>query len=209
MDIDALWAAAEGWDWLQDHDHLQVAGCWTFVRDRTPAQAIAAFGMDPATARMLTLDDGVNAFSGRVDQEGNILPWARFGAFGEWTFALESASYLGHKRDGVGRSLFIGTQAAIVWWSPEDCEVGFSEDGRGVVAFEPCMEWSLVGTDPDRFAPQMRELGILPCPDDWHIADRPSRVVHMLAFLTAIADIRLPGDVALGPLLTCGVPAPP
>lgn len=206
MNIDALWAAAGDWDWMQDHRDLGVLGCWTFVRDRTPAQAMAAFGMDPATARMLTFDESFPAFSGRKDQQGNTLPWARFGTFGEWTFALEFESRLGHTRGGVDRSLLIGTQAAHVWWSVEECEVGFSEDGRGVVAFEPCMEWSLVGTEPDRFAPQMRELGIMPCPD---LGDCPPRVIHMLAFLTAIADIRLSEEVALGPLLTCGVPAPP
>jgi hypothetical protein len=70
------------------------------------------------------------------------------------------------------------------------------------------MDWSLTGTDPGRFAPQMRELGLLPRPDDWRTGGYPGRVVHMLAFLTVIAGIRLPEDVARGPLLTCGFPAP-
>ncbi|MFB4318413.1 DUF6461 domain-containing protein [Actinomadura sp. 21ATH] len=202
MTPDALAAVAE-WSWLEGRRRA-LGGFWTFVRGRSVEQAMAAFGADPATARAMTLDGSADEFAGREDGRRRVLPWARFGGYGAWTFVLEDMTDLGMR---AVAALSAGTQAAYVSWTPKvTYEVAFYEHGRCVTAFEPMMEWSLRGDEPERFAQQMRALGIMPRPDDWRTGAYPNGLVHMLAFLTLVAGVRIPEEVAHGPLLTCALP---
>jgi hypothetical protein len=69
-----------------------------------------------------------------------------------------------------------------------------------VTAFEPLRGWERFGTEPDRFAEQMRQVGLrTSIDDDDDVADP---VTGLLEMLTVTLGIWVPRDVALGPLLT-------
>lgn len=73
-------------------------------------------------------------------------------------------------------------------------------DGTTVTAFEPLCGWERFGTEPDRFAEQMREVGLRTNIDDDDDAADP--VTGLLEMLTIALGIWIPRDVALGRLLT-------
>ncbi|KAB8191743.1 hypothetical protein FH608_027605 [Nonomuraea phyllanthi] len=198
--------AEADWAWVSRPMAVGLGGFWTFALNRTPAQVIESFGMDPAAARMMTLEEGMAAYDTRLDEGGRPIPWIRVGTHGKWAFAFEDMTAVG--QHAAGR-LSAGTRAAYISWTPNgDHEVALYEDGRCVVAFEPWMRWSLSGSDPARFEPQMQETGVMPCPEDAGRVHHPSRMVLMLGFLTRVAGLRIPERVARGPLLTCAATTP-
>ena len=70
-----------------------------------------------------------------------------------------------------------------------------------VTSFEPLRAWDRFGTDPDRFLPQMHQVGLSVEEPPQGSAFRDP-VIALLEMLTLALGIRLPREVALGPLLT-------
>jgi hypothetical protein len=200
-------SGAAGWGWVRTAGALALGGCLTFVRDRTPDQVIEAFGMRPEAARMLT----AAAAWDRFPPDGP--PWIRVGESAGWTFAVEEVSLLG-LATGLAARLSAGTEMAQVFWTAKPTtDLRYLADGVLVTAYEPGMEWDRAGRNPDRFLPEMRALGLRverPVPPDRVPGEpRPPRpparqdpLIASLDLLTAALGIRLPEEVALGPLRT-------
>lgn len=197
------------WGWVRQSPDISLGGLLIFVRGSSPQQMIAAYGMNPQAARMMTWAE----ISGSLPPGGP--PWMRAGQAGQWAFTIEVVTQLGLEGD-VARRLSAGTEAVEVCWTAKpNSSVRYLADDVLVTGFEPGMEWGRVGREPDRFLPAMRELGLRvdrPAPPQHPTARgnleeerrRPRRdpVVAALAMLTLTLGIQLPGEVATGPLLT-------
>lgn len=82
-------------------------------------------------------------------------------------------------------------------------------DGDMVTSFEPLLTHYRGGSDPDQFVPQMRQAGLSVEPPDDDADQHPDSAgperdprIALLEMLTLALGIRLPRDVALGPLCT-------
>lgn len=210
--------AEEEWRWVSRRLG-EEGGCLTFVHGARIEHMLAAYGMNAAAATMVTLDQALERFP-QHEPGGDPVPWVRIGASGDWAFAIEPDSLLGST--SVAASASEGTRAAVIHWTPKPNHwVAYYEDGACVIEFEPRMEWSLGGSDPGRFQPQLRELEILERPPppprlpsgkrDIEAIRRQHRdpVLQGLGFLTLAFGVRVPEVTATGPLLTCQRSADP
>lgn len=178
------------------------------MRGALPEQIIEALGMDPAAAQMLP----AATVSEWLLPGGP--PWVRAGRAGNWAFAIEEVTLLG-LTENVARRMSRGTQAVDVFWTAKPSSgVRYLADQTLVTAFEPGMEWDRAGSEPDRFVREMSKTGLRierPAPrlpsrrrdqeeERWH--PRRDPLIASLQMLTLALGIRLPEEVARGPLLT-------
>lgn len=191
------------WDWISG----EIMGCLMFARGVSHERIIEAFGMDPGVARLLPASRIQDELRFPVlDQELRLIhPWIRVGRAGEWGFVLDQVDfdvgYLGR----VARDLSAGTELAMLHWTPTIDYFSYLVDGTEVTSFEPGMCWDRYGTQPDRFLRELSEVGLAvdpPDPGGEFDEDAPNPSVLALEMLTVAFGIRLPADVALGPLLT-------
>lgn len=186
-------AQASGeWDWLEESE-LRLMCALIFARDVTQDQAFEAFDLDPSTARMEDRASGPGHRQVRV------------GRLGAWTFAideeLESLDLALHGKN-VGKRLSAGTEVVMVEWTPKPTEVfEYWADSTLMTKFEPYRACDRHGSEPDRFLPEMRQVGMVTEADD--AAEGPEDdLIAALNLATVALGIRLPGRVAMGPLAT-------
>lgn len=203
------------WEWL-GRERRQETGCLTFARGATPEAVIAAFGMDPASARTLPEAEA------RAELEPAGRPWVRTGQVGEWAFAIEEDWLEGLMTAEMPLSAESDV-ATVSWTAKPTHDLRYLSHGRLTVAFDLGLPWNRAGSDPDRFADAMRRAGLdTERPDHEEYQARvqaqrsrirearrrgetpavPDPVIAGLTVLTLALDIRLPEDVVRGPLLT-------
>jgi hypothetical protein len=210
--------ADEGWLWIRA-GRAAVGGCLTFARLVTPERVIEAFGMDPADAVLLPEAQARRGLPYPDSYPGGLpgCPWIRAGRVGEWAFAIEELSTLGYS-DDAGIRLSAGTEAVVVSWTATINTANYLVDGQEVTSFRPELADDRSGTDPDRFLIQMRQVGLDTgqSPDELLDAARAhelspagapgddyrDEVIAALDMFTLALGIRLPAEVASGPLLT-------
>jgi len=198
--------AGSGWDWISQTNWRDTGGIMMFVRGGTPERVMEAFGMAPRTARLLRARDVFETPYRQEDDSGAVIPWIRVGTAGEWAFAIDESScgYGGYEEDAA-RELSAGTDLAWVTHTMTIDTFDYYRDGTEVTHFDPVLSWQRSGTDPDRFVPAMRQAGFdVDEPPDDDDAELPpgGYVIAVLEMLTIEFGIRLPAEVALGPLLT-------
>jgi hypothetical protein len=204
-------AAASEWDWILDGD-IEIGGSLMFARGVQAERVIEAFGMDPAGAMLRPASRAREAlrYSVRDETLQVIHPWIRAGQAGEWGFAIDesSAGYGGYE-DAAAHELSAGTDVAWFSWTQTIDYFHYLAYGTEVTAFEPGMGWDRFGSEPDRFVSEMRQAGVSadrpvpgsPRPVGAGASGRDPRIAT-LEMLTLALGIRLPVDIALGPLLT-------
>lgn len=183
---------ASEWDWVTEaFPHgLRL----TFVRGATPERLIEEFGADPATARWLTAEVTFETISDS---------WVRVGRTGEWVFSFDNYYFDIGGFSAKAQELSAGTELVhLDSLMGSGCFYYFA-DGDEVTSFEPLTSADRYGTDPDRFVPQMRRVGldVEPPPDDAAPA-RNDPNIAVLEMLTLALGIRLSRGTALGPLRT-------
>jgi hypothetical protein len=187
-------AQASGeWDWLEGIG-LRLGCALIFARDVDQDEVFEAFDLDPSSAQIenWAFDPG----HARV----------RVGRLGAWTFAIDEqmeSLHLAVHGKNVGERLSAGTEVVVVGWTPkpnEDFE--YWADGTLVTRFEPYDAARYrFGSEPDRFLREMRQVGLVTEADD--TAEGPEDyVIATLDLATAALGIRLPEQVAMGPLAT-------
>jgi hypothetical protein len=180
------------WDWMAEaFPHgLRLM----FVRQVSPERVIEAFGANPAAARWLTAD---------VTFETIDHPWVRVGRTGEWVFSFDNCLSGVEEFSPTARELSQGTELARLESLVSSGYFYYFADGEEVTSFEPLMSPWRYGTDPDRFVPQMRQVGldVEPPSDDAAIGESDPNIAA-LQMLTLALGIRLPREAALGPLRT-------
>jgi hypothetical protein len=194
---------ASEWDWILAPG-IKVGGCLMFAKGVSAERVIEAFGMDPDAALLLSASRAGEALPLPVTEVASTThPWVRAGQAGEWAFAIDqSALDIVGYHDRIARGLSSGTELAMFIWTQTIDGFHYLVDGTQVTFFEPLFPSQRFGTEPDRFLAEMRQSG-MPVDsdtDDEYIARNPSIV--LLEMLTLALGIRLPADVALGPLLT-------
>jgi hypothetical protein len=182
-------------------------GCLMFARGVSAERVIEAFGMDPDMARLLPASRASEALRLPVgDDVRTIHPWVRAGRTGEWSFAIDqSALDIVGYHDRIAGKLSAGTDLAMLQWTLTIDNFRYLVDGIEVTSFEPLGSFERFGTEPDRFVRAMRQAGLPvdpPDPDASFAEDDADPRILTLQMLTAALGIRLPGNVALGPLLT-------
>jgi hypothetical protein len=179
------------WDWLRNV-YIQL----TFARGVSPERVIEAFGSDPADARLLTQDEA-------NDDPG--FPFARFGRSGEWAFALDDGCADPWESQRIETALSAGTEVVTYEINPARNYFRYYADGIEVTSFEPLLAHERYGSDPDRFVPLMRQVGLRTdlADDDDDFRD-PS--IALLEMLTLAFGIRLSLEESAGPLLTVRPP---
>ena len=189
------------WGWIRDPD-FTIGGCLLFARGASADQVIQAFGMDPAAAVLLPLDRSSDALRYPVmDERLNVLhPWIRAGRDGEWGFAVSQGSVNVFELSAAARELSAGTDVATFQWTLTIDNFKYLADGTVVTAFEPLLSHERTGTEPDRFLPLMKLVGLMADPDDDDLTLDPR--TSLLEILTMGLGIRLTSDVVRGPLLT-------
>jgi hypothetical protein len=187
---------------------MEIGGSLVFVRGVSAERVIEAFGMDPARALLLPASEADEALRYPVWDTSTgttVHPWIRVGRSAEWTFAIDPSLMAASQTQGAVRELSLGTEAAWFSWNPNISYFRYFADGVLVTAFEPLLASDRQGSDPDRFLDQMRRAGLDPdpIPDDAPVPDvLPDYRIGLLDMLTLALGIRLPREVALGPLLT-------
>ena len=184
-------AQASGeWDWLRE-SALRLGCALIFARDVDQDEMFEAFDLDPSSAQM---EDWVfDPYHARV----------RVGRLGAWTFAidedLESLDLALHGKN-VGQRLSAGTEVVVVEWTPKPTEIfEYWADGTWVTTFEPYRAYDRLGSEPDRFLREMRQVGMVTEADE--DAEGPQDdLIAILDLVTLALGIRLPEQVAMGPL---------
>jgi hypothetical protein len=183
---------SDEWDWLEE-SALRLGCALIFARDVTEDEVFEAFGLDPSSARM---EDWVEDANHRQ---------VRVGRFGAWTFAIDEwmeSLDLTVRGKNVGKRLSAGTEAVVISWTPkpnEDFE--YWADGTLVTRFEAYRVCDRDGSEPDRFLREMRQVGMVTEADD--AAEGPEDdLIATLDLVTLALGIRLPEQVAMGPLAT-------
>jgi hypothetical protein len=184
------------WDWVYETALGAIGGTFTFARGASPEQMMTAFGMNPARARLVPASDVAQALHDPdwLRTEPPEHPWIRVGVAGEWGFALDesSAGYGGYEHAPAG------TEAVLLTHTQTIDDFRYADDGTLVTSFEPGM-LDRYGTEPDRFVEQMRQVGLPATIGDDRAVDP---MIALLQMLTVALGIRVPRDLALGPLLT-------
>lgn len=202
------------WGWVRQVDGLKIGGCLTFTRCVSPERMIEAFGMDLAGAEVLSEAAAQERFP-----PGDP-PRIRVGRSGDWAFAIEELTLVG-SLEHVARDLSAGTESVTVDWTAKPTStVKYFADGVLMTTFEASTPSYRTGLEPDRFAAEMRQAGMRteprepqpPPSREEYLARRRNLaelrrnyrdpVIVALAMLTLALGIRVPGEVARGPLLT-------
>jgi len=201
---------AEQSDWGWTGGKASIAFDLVFVRDAPVERVVEAFGMSPAAARLIPLagDDKPYRYMVRDDRLGaNYAPWIRAGRVGAWTFAV-GPLLADVFNDDPGMPVIDAVRALSRGGAAVRCEFNikmdglwYFEDGVEVTWFEPLRSYDRRGSEPDRFVPQMRQAGLAVDPDEVGDPDRDVRL-RALQMLTLALGIRVPAEVACGPLLT-------
>lgn len=191
------------WEWVRE-TALDIGGSFTFARGTSADQVMKAFGMKPAHARLLPLSRAREAL--RYPERGVYPPdhpWIRLGVVGEWGFAIDesSAGYGGYEEDAA-LELSAGTDAVLFTHTAGPDAFQYYVDGIEVTGFQLSVAWDRDGTDPDRFLPQMRLAGLELDSEGDLEEDFRDPMIALLDMLTLALGIRLPHEVAFGPLLT-------
>ena len=190
------------WDWVRE-TALDIGGSFTFARGASPEQIMRAFGMNPARARLVAASDVAQALhdSDWLRTEPPEHPWIRVGVAGEWGFALdESTAGYGGYEDDAAAALAASTDVVLLTHTQTIDYFSYSAGGTATTSFEPG-GLDLYGTEPDRFVEQMRQVGLRTAIGD-AVDDAVDPVIAVLRMLTIALGIRVPRDLALGPLLT-------
>jgi hypothetical protein len=201
------------WSWIRTGDY-EVAGGLTFARAATPHEVIEAFGLDPSRAVLVPEEQLDQALRYPVfDEQARLIgPFIRTGRYGEWAFAIERIPT--HHRGEVGRRLSYRAEAVAMLWTPTINNAWYFVDGEQVTSFQPEMARYRYGSDPDRFVAQMRATGVdlaehtgeedveEESADSEPAEDYADPVLATLDMFTLALGIRLPAEVAEGPLLT-------
>jgi hypothetical protein len=180
------------WDWIQEE--YPIAFRLTFVRGARPERVIEALRADPAHALTLSADETLETLS----------HWARVGRSGEWAFMFDYCKIKISEFEGIASHLSEGAEVVLLESNPNIGYFWYYADGVEVTSFEPSLSAWRDGSDPDRFVPQMRQVGLEVDPpaddDDSKLERNPT--IALLDMLTLALGIRLSREVALGPLLT-------
>jgi Family of unknown function (DUF6461) len=181
---------ASEWDWMPQEYSYGIR--LLFVRSRTPEQVLRALGADPASAQWLSAQQALETLNS----------WVQVGRTGEWAFAIDNSDLGITDYRRIMPALSAGTDLALFETGPNFDRFYYFADGAEVTSFEPLLSHERYGTNPDRFIPQMRQVGLNvdPPPED-DDSDGETRL-PLLEMLTLALGIRLTRDVALGPLLT-------
>lgn len=191
------------WDWFRE-TNLVLGGSLMFARGAGPERVMAAFGMNPANARLVPAAQAEQSLPYADWQETYPPehPWVRAGTTGDWGFAIdESSSGWGGYEEDAARELSVGTDVVWVNFNQSLDTFWYYSDSVEVTSFEPLRAWERSGTEPDRFLPAMRRAALrVDLPEENDDFRNPRDAV--LEMLTTALGIRLPRDIALGPLLT-------
>lgn len=181
---------ASQWDWMSEEYPYGIR--LSFARGVTPERVIKAFGADPGAAETLSAEQALETLTS----------WVQVGRTGEWAFAIDNSSLGAEETGRIARELSAGTDLVLFETGPNFDHFYYFSDGREVTSFEPLLSHYRDGSDPDRFVSQMRQAGLNvdPPPDDDDFDNNTRTAV--LEMLTLAFGIRLPRDVALGPLPT-------
>jgi Family of unknown function (DUF6461) len=192
---------APEWGWIRDPD-FRIGGFVLFAHGVRAERVIQAFGMDPATAVSLPLARSSEALRYPVTDERHypIHPWIRAGQESEWGFAINQGFMDASELVSAARELSAHTDVAAFQWTMTIDYFRYLVDGTVVTEFEPLGAFERAGTEPDRFLPQIRQVGLRAAPGDTRTTREPR--ISMLEILTLALGIRLPSDVVHGPLLT-------
>lgn len=192
------------WEWIRTGE-LGLGGDLIFARDVTPGAMIETLGMNPADAQELPASrmEDVLWYPVYDELSGVARPCIRAGRAGEWTFALAvavSMDLLESKR--AARELSVPGSAALLSWNIKLDNFFYFEGGTEVTSFEPLRSYDRpIGTDPDRFVPLMRRVGLRVDPPAPREPFRDPRIA-VLEMLTVAFGIRVPRETVEGSLMT-------
>jgi hypothetical protein len=148
----------EGLGWLGRGDVPRMSFCVSFVREGSQDSVFRAFGAVPEGAEPRTLAEADEAESAFDDGYG---PFVRVGRCDGWLFAWENASSEG-MRPEVLRLLSRGTEVVAVRHVLDGCpQFAYAVDGTVITSLQIMSPApTRLGSDPDRFLPLMREVGL-------------------------------------------------
>jgi hypothetical protein len=195
----------DDWEWVL-RGGMAECGCLIFARHASPEQMIAAFGLDPGTARLLPSERAGEVIGYPVSGYGKAevtAPVVCAGRSGEWAFAIDEfilSRELAVKGHHVPLHLPAGTETAVVTWTPAISTVEYWADGQQRASFDLDLD------DPELF---LGQAGL-----DVEIAGQvdfrtPGALVAALRMLTLALGVLVPAEAAAGPLLCCQRPPDP
>lgn len=185
----------DSWAWIHGICPEEV-GCLIFVRGATPEQMIAAFGLDPGTARLLPRDDLEGAFRYPVlSSDGQIVcPIIAAGRDGDWAFAIDQVLMA----NDLSLDLPAGTEGVMIQWTQTIDMVHYWPGNGNGASFEPGMD------DAELF---LAQAGLdVDLADQVDIEDAEYPYLAALEMLSRATGLQLSEEVGTGPLLYCQRP---
>lgn len=193
----------DDWGWVS-RGGMELCGSLMFARRASPEQMIEAFGLDPGTARLTApgdAPDAIRSSGGRGGDDAGHVIYA--GKAGDWAFVIDEfllSNELAIKGHHVPLHLPAGTETAVVTWTPTISGAEYWADGEKRAQFDSDLE------DPELFLGQAGLDVEAAAEADF---DAPGTHLAVLRMLTAALGIRVPAEIATGPLLRCRRPPAP
>lgn len=188
-------------DWIWVKRYAPLAFCMLFAHAVSTDELLAAYGCDPASARMLTWDEMVEDEDlGDIWEDPGSAPIVRIGRTGDWAFGFEALGLEG-ARPELAKHLPVGTETVSLGVSGNAFSwFRHAVNGVAITEFEPLAPYQRRGTDPDRLAPQLRRVGLNPVgPIDLDAVDP---TVAALDLATTAWGLHISEAMITGPLLS-------
>ncbi|MDQ8707988.1 DUF6461 domain-containing protein [Streptomyces sp. LHD-70] len=200
----ALDPAEELAAWLMEFSDLGF--CLTLTRDRITEDVIRAYGIDPAQARLLPLDDFLEVDPGGTGaDEGTVI---RFGHSGVTAFSLEYIGTTGGQNPVLAHLCSHTETIALTATADGMTSVKHARDGVPLSSFEPdAPQETRSGPGPHTFAELLQRVIAERATDDE--ADRRTDLQDALRLVhDQYGDLPDPATLS-GPLLTAYLPDAP
>jgi hypothetical protein len=161
-----------------------------------------AYGMNPASARLISASEVYEELPYPEWEETHPTehPWIRVGTADDWGFVINESSFgYAPYEDSAAQELSAGMEVVLFSHTQTIDTFQYLVNGDVITQFEPLASHDRHGRDPDRFLAQMRQAGLRTTRSEPGPRDP---IIALLDMLTLAFGIRLPEQVALGPLLT-------
>lgn len=186
------------WSWVEQYD---LGFCLLFARCVSLVDVLAAYGCDSSSARLLTWEEMVEDEElGDIWGDPDCAPVVRVGQAGDWAFGFEALGIEGGRPE-TARQLPAGTETVSL------CVAGnafswfrYAIGGVAVTEFEPLISNERRGTEPDRLARHMGEVGLNP--DRRLDLETVNPTVAALDLATAVWGLSISEGTVNGPLLS-------
>ncbi|GAA3206922.1 DUF6461 domain-containing protein [Nonomuraea helvata] len=146
--------------WLEDTEPLGDVYCVSFVRHISPEEALRRFGVDESTMEEVTFEEMEERSAENAEDAAGYIGAAEIEG---WTLVIEPGGWRIAADDDVRTRVSRGAEVVSVCRHDYAVDTFVHEiDGKTIICFDPMAPQDRSGSDLDRFADAMRDVGLDP-----------------------------------------------